>query len=512
MKFPLYAKLTLCLLLNLALVALVLVLAPGRRETGWNLLLSPPVRDRLVSIAQSLSDDLAQADAEQYRNAIFERYQTRYGVLFTLERPDGGPPGPAYSTGHSPPRLLAGPDPGAPPPPPFEDRGPSPGGALAPGMAGPPPFERSPPPGFTAVHFDGPPPLERGQRASFITIRFDRALGGYVLLIPAVAGERPPRQHGVQVKVIAADVRSLIGFLGIADGARLLLLLIALSALLWTPLIVGMTRALIRLTETTERIAEGRLDVRLAVSRRDEIGTLAGAINRMAQRLESSGQRQRNFMADVAHEVTSPLARIRMGLGLLETRLGGKERQLLADIEEDAGQMSRLLNELLLFSRAGIEAGSAAPQAVNLAAVALDAIAQEAAQQRAAADIAADLAVSGHRALLTRAVANLVRNSLRYAPADSGTIELAAWRRGADICLAVRDRGPGVPEEVLAHLGEPFYRPESARSRDTGGSGLGLAIVRRCVESCGGSVAFANRAGGGLEATILLHGHPAGAS
>lgn len=78
----------------------------------------------------------------------------------------------------------------------------------------------------------------------------------------------------------------------------------------------------------------------------------------------------------------------------------------------------------------------------------------------------------------------------------------------AEVQVLIRDRGPGVPESALPHLGEPFYRIETSRTRDRGGFGLGLAIVKRCVEACGGRCAFRNRADGGFEAELRLQRAP----
>jgi two-component system sensor histidine kinase CpxA len=99
-----------------------------------------------------------------------------------------------------------------------------------------------------------------------------------------------------------------------------------------------------------------------------------------------------------------------------------------------------------------------------------------------------------------------VRNAQRYGGASGQPTEIVAIAAASGkVRLCVRDRGPGVPESALARLGEPFYRPEVARSRDTGGFGLGLAIVRRCVADCDGEVVFSNRAGGGFQAEITLN-------
>jgi two-component system sensor histidine kinase CpxA len=105
--------------------------------------------------------------------------------------------------------------------------------------------------------------------------------------------------------------------------------------------------------------------------------------------------------------------------------------------------------------------------------------------------------------LLGRAIGNLLRNSLRYAP-GSGPVSLSATTEGTRVFLKVADQGPGVPEQALSQLGEPFFRPDVARSREKGGVGLGLAIVRSCVEACRGKVGFANRQPQGFEATIEL--------
>jgi len=118
------------------------------------------------------------------------------------------------------------------------------------------------------------------------------------------------------------------------------------------------------------------------------------------------------------------------------------------------------------------------------------------------AALPASLVVTADRSLLARAFANLARNAVRHGGA--ALVEVEATVNGRSAQLMVSDRGPGVPEDALTHLGEPFYRPDVARTRNTGGVGLGLAIVRRCVERSGGQVRFANRQGGGFEARLEL--------
>ena len=100
-------------------------------------------------------------------------------------------------------------------------------------------------------------------------------------------------------------------------------------------------------------------------------------------------------------------------------------------------------------------------------------------------------------------MSNLLRNALRYA-GKAGPITVQAVVQGESVLLTVSDVGPGVPAEALPRLGEPFYRPDQARARESGGTGLGLAIVRTCVEACRGRLTLRNRQPVGFEAEIRL--------
>ena len=120
------------------------------------------------------------------------------------------------------------------------------------------------------------------------------------------------------------------------------------------------------------------------------------------------------------------------------------------------------------------------------------------------------IANSSDAELLVRALANLVRNSIRYA-GEAGPITLSGRREGNLILLTVSDCGPGVPANELARIFDPFYRVDVSRDRATGGVGLGLAIVKTCVEACGGSVSCRNREPKGLDVTLQLRAAEASA-
>jgi two-component system sensor histidine kinase CpxA len=225
----------------------------------------------------------------------------------------------------------------------------------------------------------------------------------------------------------------------------------------------------------------------------------------MATRLSALVKGQKRFLGDVAHELGSPLARIQFGLGALEQRVQGSGKKRVQGVMEDVDHLSKLVNELLAFSRADIKSST-----VKLKSVALLPIAQTAVQRERTSpvdiilDIPADLKVRASAELMTRALANLVRNAVKYAAQD-GPIRIAAVEHGDKVKIDVRDNGPGVPENQIDQLFEPFFRPEASRNRDSGGVGLGLAIVKTCVETCQGTVSAANLHPRGFAVTILLN-------
>jgi two-component system sensor histidine kinase CpxA len=139
---------------------------------------------------------------------------------------------------------------------------------------------------------------------------------------------------------------------------------------------------------------------------------------------------------------------------------------------------------------------------VPLAPLVQRVLAREDPARRVTADLEPELSVLAEPVLLERALGNLIRNALRYAPA--GVITVSIQPAGPRAILTVADEGPGVPADALARLGEPFYRPDAARTSEAGGTGLGLAIVRAGVAACRGTVVFRNRAPRGFEATISL--------
>jgi len=279
---------------------------------------------------------------------------------------------------------------------------------------------------------------------------------------------------------------------------------LVLSIVFWLPLIRSITRSLGQLTTATEQIAAGRFDTRITTRRRDELGLLGESINRMAARLDAHMTGQKRFLGDVAHELCSPLARLQMATGILADQAPKNLQETVTDLREEVQQMSSLVNELLAFTKAGMQERDVALRSVELAPLVRDAVAREDGTSRVKVEVRDGVQAMADADLLSRAVSNLVRNALRYA-GESGAILVATTTKAGRVVISVDDEGPGVPAGDLDRLGEPFFRPELARTRESGGVGLGLAIVRTSIAACGGQVRFANRSPRGFRAEIHLN-------
>ena len=187
---------------------------------------------------------------------------------------------------------------------------------------------------------------------------------------------------------------------------------------------------------------------------------------------------------------------------ILEERVEAAQKSYVADAEEEVRLMSHMANDLLAFARAGMRTAEIRLVSVPLLPLVRQICARETASCKIKIEIAENLAALAHPELLSRAIANVLRNAARYA--GDGVLSVAARPQHDKIRLSIADQGPGVPPETLARLFDPFYRLEPDRARETGGTGLGLAIVKTCVEACQGTVAAQNLHPSGLEISIVL--------
>ena len=352
-------------------------------------------------------------------------------------------------------------------------------------------------------------PLHRGNQQALVRTG---APTRYWLLFNA-AVDNPQAGGALDLAVVAESSSAGMGglifdptpWIWLAVGA------VVLSVLFWLPLLRGVTHAIAQVTAAARRIAEGHFDTRVPTRRRDELGTLAAAINGMAARLDGLLRGQKRFLSDVAHELCAPLARLQLTLGIIEQRAADDDaRRYARAAAAKAAQMAALVDELLVFSRASLAEAGARLADVNVRAAAEAAVREEAGggDDKPGADVRlevpAALAVRADPELLARALGNLLRNAVRYGGAEGAILVRAEPSADGTVTISVVDGGPGVPEDELPRIFDAFYRVDTSRTRETGGVGLGLSIVKTCVEACGGSVTARNRTGGGLEVVISL--------
>lgn len=501
--YPLSLKISLWLLLNLVLLGAAGVsyywMQFGR---GWESLTVGGIGERFQAIGDTIMSGVYAAPTSD-RDALLAARGRRDGVELFVFQNDGpqllGPrrelPAPFRE------ELLRGMQRGGPPP-----------GGKGPGR------ERGRPPEFGAEPgapkrgpLGSPRPPGLGRMVHRASETGETWLG---LRVPYYRDDGPPLPATLVIR--APSLLGLVRLLDILPWFAVIAGLFALSILFWLPLVAGITRALRQLTRATEAIAEGHFDTRVPEARRDELGQLGQSVNRMAARLDTLVNGQKRFLGDIAHELGSPLGRLQVATEILESRADPTLRDHVSDVREEVQQMATLVNELLAFTKAGLRPRDAELATLDLQAVADAVLAREDPHRRVQVALPTGAAVPpahettppplhvrADHTLLARALGNLVRNALRYA-GDTAQITLRAERHADHVLVVVDDDGPGVPPEALARLGEPFYRPESARTRETGGVGLGLAIVRSGVAACGGEVRFSNRQPHGFRAEIQL--------
>lgn len=271
----------------------------------------------------------------------------------------------------------------------------------------------------------------------------------------------------------------------------------------------SLTAPLSRLAEAAQAIGARDLSKRVEVSGSHEVKEVAQAFNEMAAALEGAETLRRNLLADVAHELRTPLSVLQGNLRAILDDVYALDKAEVARLYDETRLLSRLVNDLHALAQA--EAGQLA---LNRQPTQLAELVQSTATAfGAAADakgvslnwqIPADLPpVMADPARLTQVLHNLLDNALRHTPAG-GSIALRAGCDDGDVWLAVQDSGEGISPQDLPRVFDRFYRADPARSRATGGAGLGLAIVRAIVEAHGGAVSAASPGEPGQGSTFTL--------
>ena len=295
----------------------------------------------------------------------------------------------------------------------------------------------------------------------------------------------------------------------------------------------SLTSPVTRLRKAAQSLAAGDLSARTgapAGGRGDELAELMRDFDRMAERIERLVDSQSRLLKDVSHELRSPLARLSVALGLARQRVASEAGAKVATevapelesalnrIELEADRLNQLIQRLLTISRLESRTDGLRKTRFKLREL-VEQVAHDAEYESPGrdcrvtvsgnmpADAADEFLVEADPDLLRSAVENVVRNATRYT-AEGTTVEVRLERQrtdhGDEIVVRVLDSGPGVPEEALQKIFEPFYRLDDARNRQTGGAGLGLSIADRAIRLHGGQLRASNRHEGGLEIEIRI--------
>jgi signal transduction histidine kinase len=300
---------------------------------------------------------------------------------------------------------------------------------------------------------------------------------------------------------------------------------LALSGVVGLLLSGAIARPLRRLTAAAGAVAHGRLDQQVPVRSRDELGRLSQAFNDMTARLQSARQMQTDFVANVSHELRTPLTAVK---GLVETLRQGAvddpqvRDRFLETMETETDRLIRLVQDLLLLSRADSAALNLECEQLDLAQLA-QATAGRLAPQAEARGLVLRVEAAPNCPpawadpdRIEQVLVNLLDNALKYShPGGTVTVRVSAGpvapaepQSDRSVQVQVLDEGVGIPLEELDRIGRRFYRADKARSRSEGGSGLGLAIARALVEAHGGRLWLESRESHGTVATFTLPSSP----
>ena len=280
-----------------------------------------------------------------------------------------------------------------------------------------------------------------------------------------------------------------------------------------------LTHPLRRLQAVVRRFASGEHDARVTdreASRRDVVGEVGREFNAMAERLNAQLESQRRLLRDISHELRTPLARMQVAVAIAEDKAPDAQAPLTR-LHTEIERLDSLIGQVLALARIESGAGQLSKEPFSLYEMVND-IAEDAEYEFSETGksinrmFTNEFTVVGDRVQLQSAVENIVRNAMRYTPANGAVdvgVTVVSDNHGLKnpqrfIRLTVRDHGPGVVDANLPKLFDAFYREDDSRDLGSGGHGVGLAITRSIVLAHGGRVSAANHPEGGLEVEIHL--------
>jgi signal transduction histidine kinase len=270
----------------------------------------------------------------------------------------------------------------------------------------------------------------------------------------------------------------------------------------------GMTQPLRDMAAAARAMETGDYSARVVTTSRDEVGQLAAAFNRMSSELAVLEKSRRDLVANVSHELKTPITAIRAHLENLADGVEQPDPKTMQVMLTQTERLGRLVDQLLDLSR--LESGEV-PMYMEVTSIEpiVARVLSEISVGRAVTDVtlrndvSADLAATADAERIHQVLYNLVDNAVRFTP-PGGTVTVTGQRREDRVAIEVSDSGVGIAPEHLPRLFERFYRADASRSREGGGTGIGLAIARSIVESHGGRITATSEPGHGSAFTFDL--------
>lgn len=341
------------------------------------------------------------------------------------------------------------------------------------------------------------PPLDAEMSAQ-VAESINTGIGkSYALTSNAIPGERERLQVHLQLSdgsPLTIDIRPMRG-VPLSPWLPLVLAgqLVLLAAACWIAVRLA-TRPLLELAHAADTLGPDLKAARLPEDGPTEVAHAARAFNAMQERIGMYMTDRIQILAAISHDLQTPITRMRLRLDLMDE---GKDQDKM---RQDLVQMETLVREGVEYART-LHGTAEEACRVDIDAL-LDTMVCDytdaGRQVQLRGRVGAPLLARPHA--LRRVIGNLIDNALKYA----GAAEISVAAEPHRTVITVADRGPGIPPELLDTVFTPFYRLEASRNRDTGGTGLGLAIARQLSLAMDGELSLANRAGGGLEATLVL--------
>ena len=271
------------------------------------------------------------------------------------------------------------------------------------------------------------------------------------------------------------------------------------------------TRPIVSLTRSIQRMGRGDLSVRVPVKGSGELRRLSETFNTMSEKLEMLDKSRNQFVSNASHEMKTPLASVKILVETLQNQDPLDEamtREFLSDINSEVDRMNRLITDLLALVRREEIDPTKDFDEVDLAAVTRE-VCKKLITLAKSRSITLTLTepeeswVEGSAGALEQMMTNLVDNAIKYTP-DGGKVSVDIARNGRNWAVTVKDTGIGIAQEDIPYIFDRFYRVDKARSRATGGTGLGLAIVKDVVQQHNGTITVDSTLGAGTTMRVVL--------